>query len=129
MKIKYEFANEVIEIEVDEKWGHIVLDLDRQEYNNNQTETRRHTSLFDFSPDSKRFTDDINVLEEVSHNADCEALHKAIEMLEPRQQHLIKEHYFRGRTQADIAKEEGVSAVATHQAIQRAIKKIKIFLS
>ncbi|HWQ88665.1 MAG TPA: hypothetical protein VN374_01675 [Desulfitobacteriaceae bacterium] len=36
MKIKYEFANEIIEIEVAEEWGNLLIDLDRQEYNINQ---------------------------------------------------------------------------------------------
>lgn len=45
MKIKYEFANETVEIEVDEEWGNLLIDLDRQEYNNDHAETRRHCSL------------------------------------------------------------------------------------
>ena len=45
MKIKYEFANETVEVEVSEEWGSIVVDLDRQEYNANHRETRRHCSL------------------------------------------------------------------------------------
>ena len=45
MKIKYEFATETVEIEVDETWGTVLVDLDRQEYNNDQSETRRHCSL------------------------------------------------------------------------------------
>ena len=40
MKIKYEFANEAVEIEVEEKWATIVLDLDKEEYNDNHRETR-----------------------------------------------------------------------------------------
>lgn len=57
MKIKYEFANEAVEIEVEEKWATIVLDLDREEYNDNHRETRRHCSLddvdtfYDYNPD------------------------------------------------------------------------------
>ena len=45
MKIKYVFCNEEVEIEVSEEWGAIILDMDREERNNNQTETRRHCSL------------------------------------------------------------------------------------
>ena len=38
MKIRYAFANQdVVEIEVDDVWGNLVIDLDRQEYNNNHT--------------------------------------------------------------------------------------------
>lgn len=45
MKIKYEFANETVEIEVDELWGNVLVDLDRQDYNIDHKETRRHCSL------------------------------------------------------------------------------------
>jgi len=45
MKIKYHFNTETIEIEVSEEWGEILVELDRQEYNINHKETRRHTSL------------------------------------------------------------------------------------
>ena len=44
MKIKYEYVNETVEIEVDEKWAAVLQELDRQEHNNDQTETRRHAS-------------------------------------------------------------------------------------
>lgn len=45
MKIKYQFATETVEIEVSDDWGNLVIDLDRQEYNNDHKETRRHVSL------------------------------------------------------------------------------------
>ena len=45
MKIKYQFATETVEIEVSDDWGNLVIDLDRQEYNNDHKETRRHYSL------------------------------------------------------------------------------------
>lgn len=44
MKIKYKFATETVEIEVADDWGNLVIDLDRQEYNNDHAETRRHVS-------------------------------------------------------------------------------------
>ena len=34
MKVQYKFASETIEIEVSDEWGEILIDLDRQEYNN-----------------------------------------------------------------------------------------------
>ena len=46
MKITYEFVTgEVSEVEVDERLGGMLLDLDRQQYNNDKKETRRHVSL------------------------------------------------------------------------------------
>lgn len=45
MKIKYQFINESVEIDVSEGWGEILIDIDRQEYNINHKETRRHYSM------------------------------------------------------------------------------------
>ena len=46
MKITYEFVTgEISEVEVDESLGGMLLDLDRQQYNNDHKETRRHVSL------------------------------------------------------------------------------------
>ena len=46
MKITYKFVTgEVAEVEVSEEIGAVIVDLDRQEYNNDHKETRRHYSL------------------------------------------------------------------------------------
>lgn len=65
MKIKYEFANEAVEIEVEEKWATIVLDLDREEYNDNHRETRRHCSLDAMNVDDTLLPSDVDVFEAV----------------------------------------------------------------
>ena len=45
MKVRYEFVTgEFTEIEVDDSLGELLVDFDRQEYNNNHKETRRHVS-------------------------------------------------------------------------------------
>ena len=42
---RYYFSNgETISIEIPDDWGEILIDLDRQEYNNDHKETRRHNS-------------------------------------------------------------------------------------
>ena len=45
MKIQYKFATETVTIEVDDRWGELLVDLNRQEYNNDHKETRRHSSI------------------------------------------------------------------------------------
>ena len=40
MKIQYKFATETVTIEVDDRWGELLVDLNRQEYNNDHKETR-----------------------------------------------------------------------------------------
>ena len=75
---QYRFTDEVITIEISDEWASILAELDREEYNNDHAETRRHVSLDDgedaewlstakkgetfirvagkiFSPDDKRF--------------------------------------------------------------------------
>jgi len=128
MKVVYKFEKETVEIEVSEKWANIVFDLDRQEYNNDHKETRRHCSFEVYSCEGHEVADKTNVEEEALQNVDYKNLYKALEMLEPRQRYLIEEHFFKGRTKTAIAEEEGVTKAAVRQAIERAVKKLRKFL-
>ena len=129
MKIKYEFADETIEIEVDENWGAVLIELDRQEYNNDHAETRRHCSLEEYNLDGNFVSNGGDVEDAFLISEDNKKLYAAIKKLEPRQQYLIEQVYFLGRKQVDIAAEEGVSHVAITYALQRAVKKLKKFLA
>ena len=129
MKIKYEFADETIEIEVDENWGAVLIELDRQEYNNDHAETRRHCSLEEYNLDGNLVSNGGDVEDAFLISEDNKKLYAAIKKLEPRQQYLIEQVYFLGRKQVDIAAEEGVSHVAITYALQRAVKKLKKFLA
>ena len=119
MKIKYEFANEAIEIEVEEKWATIVLDLDREEYNDNHRETRRHCSLDALNLDDGLLPSDMDVFEAVADAEGKRNLYQAIEKLSPQQKELIGRIYFQGEHPADIARELGVSKTAIHNRLQR----------
>ena len=129
MKIKYEFADETIEIEVSEDWGAVLIELDRQEYNNDHAETRRHCSLEEYNLDGNLVSNGGDVEDAFLISEDNKKLYAAIKKLEPRQQYLIEQVYFLGRKQVDIAAEEGVSHVAITYALQRAVKKLKKFLA
>ncbi len=129
MKIKYEFATETVEIEVTDDWGSILVDLDRQEYNNDHKETRRHCSLDAFNLDDALFPSDVDVLRDILKAEDAERLHSAIAKLEPRQQKLIRQVFFEGRGYTDIARSEGLDESAVRHATPRALKKLKRFLS
>ncbi|MBQ6501993.1 MAG: hypothetical protein IJI87_11705 [Mogibacterium sp.] len=77
-KYEYSFSNERVTIEISDEWAGVLAELDREEYNNDHAETRRHVSLDDgedgewlstakkgetlirvagkiFSPDDRRF--------------------------------------------------------------------------
>lgn len=123
MKIKYEFVTgESVEIEVSEAIGEVKIELDRELYNNNQTETRRHKSYSEGNDKQEIFKDSsVNVEAEVLSSFEYEVLYCAIEMLQPHQKLLVHKVFFEERTMADIAREEGVSS----KAIQDRVNKIK----
>lgn len=129
MKIKYAFSTETIEVEISEKDANIIIDLDRQEYNVNHKETRRHCSLDAFNLDDALFPSDDNVEAEVAAKDEKRRLYAAIAKLSPRQQYLIRQVYFEGRKYTDIAREEGVDRTAISHATDRALKRLKKFLA
>lgn len=125
MKIKYEFANETVEIEVDEKWADVLCEMDRQEHNNERCETRRHSSIQEMDPEGVVIPSDANVEQDVLSALESEALRKAISLLTPRQQYLVMQYFFCDRTYGDLAEEEGVDESAVRHAVQRALEKMK----
>lgn len=127
MKIKYEFANETIEIEVEEEWADIVIDLDRQEYNNNHKETRRHCSLEAYNLDDALLPSDEDVERDVIADEDKKRLYKAIAALTPDQQELVRRVYFNNERLADIAREQGVSRAALTNRMNRIVSSLKKF--
>ena len=127
MKIKYEFANETIEIEVEEEWADIVIELDRQEYNVNHKETRRHCSLEAYNLDDALLPSDEDVERDVIADEDKKRLYKAIAALTPDQQELVRRVYFNNERLADIAREQGVSRAALTNRMKRIVSSLKKF--
>ena len=125
MKIKYQFATETVEIEVADDWGNLVIDLDRQEYNNNHAETRRHVSYdaLDFDGDALAVEDPA-----LTTYTERDALREAIEHLTLNQQYILRAHYFEGRTFTEIAQALGVGVSSVTRAGERAKKTLKKFL-
>lgn len=123
MKINYEFIDGTVEIDVDEEWGKVVIDLDRNEYNNNHKETRRHTSL-----DTGNAYSEWLECEEHKEEMEISArLSKAIGSLTVGQRDLIQHVYFEGYTLADYARHKGLHKATVTQTHQRAIKNLKNF--
>lgn len=126
MKIKYEFASETFEIEVDEEWGNILVDMDRQEYNVNHKETRRHYSL-----DALRFEgEEYGEVDRAMHDLiEYQDLREAVSKLTDQQQYIIISHYYLGRSYTEIAKELGISIPCVTKCAERARKQIKKYFS
>ena len=122
MKIKYQFATETVEIEVDDDWGNLVIDLDRQEYNNDHKETRRHVSL-----DAALYEGEVFASEDadLERRVDRIDIQEAIAALTDHQQRIIIGHYYEGLTYVEIGRELGISEAAVRKAADRAIKQLR----
>lgn len=121
MKYQFEFVNERVEIDVDEAWVNILLDMDREERNNNHTETRRHYHLEACAYEGEDFAvEDENLMALMKDVSLAEQLPEAIKKLQPQQQELVKRIFYKNERPGDIAREEGVS----NAAISRRLNKI-----
>ena len=126
MKITYEFVTgEVSEVEVDERLGGMLLDLDRQQENNDKKETRRHFSLDGMDYEGEIFASAEDTEGEAVRREDMARLYSAMEALSPSQRELVEKVYFEGRKITDIAREEGVTKQSVHERVERALKKLK----
>ena len=126
MKFKYQFANETVDVDVDEKWGAILLDLDRHEYNNDQTESRRHASLNAMEYEGEVFIDpSADVSAQVDLSEAQENLCRAMDSLLPQQKALLKKVFFEGIPAAEIARQEGVNKSSVHKRLQRIFEQLK----
>lgn len=129
MKITYEFVTgEVSEAEVDERLGGMLLDLDRQQYNNDKKETRRHVSLDGMDYEGELFVSAEDTEGEAERREDMARLYSAMEALSPSQRELVKKVYFEERKITDIAREEGVDKSAVSHRLERIHKKLKKIL-
>ena len=126
MKIRYEFVNgEISEIEVDDSLGELLVDFDRQEYNNDHKETRRHISLDGMEYEGELFISEADTADEVERREEMARLFRAMEALTPSQRELVLKVYFEKMRISDIARAEGVSKQSVHERVGRALKRLK----
>ena len=128
MRVRYEFANgEFSEIEVDDSLGELLVDFDRQEYNNDHKETRRHVSLEGMDYEGALFASPDDPAAEVLKREETTRLLRAMEALSPDQRELVLKVYFENQRIMDIAREQGVTKQSVHERLSRALNKIKNF--
>ena len=129
MKIQYKFASETIAIEVSDEWGEILIDLDRQEYNNDHKETRRHYHMEGCVYEGDDFAVEDQVLARLLEDDGLLAkLPSAVTSLLPRQRRLINQVFVEKKTYVAIAREDGVDESAVRKAVGRALKKLEKLL-
>ena len=130
MKIKYEFVNgDISEIEVEDSLGALLVDMDRQEYNVNHKETRRHVLLSAIDPAERYLTAETDLLRDLIDEEDHERLMAAIAKLQPQQRELLYRVYWNGEKQKDIAAEDGVSERAITGRMKKIYAALKKFMA
>ena len=128
-KVRYEFiTGEVSEIEVEQGFGDLLVDFERQEYNNNHKETRRHVSLNGMDYEGEMFAAELDTEGDVESREDISRLYCAMEALSPAQRELVLKVFFEKVRVADIARAEGVTEAAVRNRLQKIYARLKKFL-
>lgn len=132
MKYIYESNTEAIEIEVTEEWAEVLAELDRQEYNINHKETRRHVFI-DTTKESVWLADpDLDPM--VIHEKELQQaeyvaqLKKVMDILTEEQRELVHMRYELEMSVNEIADIKGVSPQAITNKFARMRKRLKKFL-
>ena len=129
MEIEYIFVNgEKATVEVSGDFEKIILELDRNLYNNNHAETRRHISLSVFNEDKKVFTDiETDFEEQLSNQVDEEILYRALSKLKPDDRQLINKIYLSENkiSMTEYAISMGIKSAALWKRLERIRKKLK----
>ena len=129
VKITYRFADgHVEELEVEQEVAEALKELDRQEYNDNHRETRRHVTFDCTEEKSWLAVDDQRLSRLLDGPPDEIRLRVAINQLEQHHRDLIIAIFYRGIKIVEYAKLTGVSQSAISQQLGIAIKKLKKLL-
>ena len=131
MKIKYESATgEVIEIETSNYIGDVIIKIEKETYNSNRRETRRHNSIENMEEQGIQFQDkNTDIYKTFNRKETNKNLYNALDKLLPQQKRLIQKVYYHNMSIAQIARDEGVSETAIRNRLNKIYKKLKKFLS
>lgn len=128
MKIKYEFVNETVEVEVDEQWATVIAELDRHDYNNDKKETRRHTTLDNGFDDGEWLAvEEDGILSLFEDTEQLDRLASAMTHLNEKQCELVQAIFYDGVKPSEYARLTGVTKGAISHQIETIRKKLKKF--
>ena len=129
MKYTYWTQTVQVNVDVDEKWSEILKEMDREEYNSNQKETRRHIQL-DVSRDKSQWLDNNEepIEDTICRLETAEALDEAIATLTAKQRDVFMAIQFYGLSIGEVAEAKGISKQAGAKSRAQAKRKLKNFL-
>ncbi len=129
MEFTYKTATGNITIDVPEEWVAILKDCDRQEYNNNHTETRRHYHFDACEYEGEDFADDDDTIERLLEaDAAKRTVDPLLEKLTPVQRDVIDALFYRHMTVTEYAASKGITKASVIDARNAALKKMKKYL-
>ena len=128
---QYKFTDEVITIEISDEWAGILAELDREEYNNDHAETRRHVSLDDGEDGEWLSTAKGKTLIKVAgkiFNPDDRRFRKGRKALSKKQAELYESVYDRGDSIGEYAADNSIDQSTASKRNTAVIEKFrKIF--
>lgn len=133
--IVYEYEDGKVEITPEmldetagiEPWLWLVISEgeSRLEYNKDQAESRRHQSYSAENDKYDTLASEEDHLKEMINNEDIDELKKAINELEPQQQALIMDIYYRGITLAEVSRRDGVNKSSVTKRMTRILEQLR----
>ncbi|MBR7072625.1 MAG: sigma-70 family RNA polymerase sigma factor [Eubacterium sp.] len=129
MIYKYITVSGTEQIEISDEWGKILKELDRNEYNNNHTETRRHSTLDNDVDDAEwLLNEDKNLCRLLGYNINAERVRETLSKMKPQQREILISIYVEGVTQQEYAKKLGINQSNVSRRLATAKKSFcKIF--
>ena len=131
MKIEYRFVTgEKVTAEISDEFKDVVIKLDKEEYNCNRKETRRHKSLSLSDKCIENMSISSDICDDVFKNFDKEKLHNTISRLKPNEQELLHNLYLNDKpiTQKEYANILHINEKSVQEKSRRIRKKLKKFL-
>ncbi len=129
MQFTYKTATGNITIDVDEEWVAILQDCDREEYNNDHAETRRHYHFEACEYEGQDYADDDDAIERL---LEAEAARSTVlpllEKLTPAQWDVIDAIFYKGMTAREYATSRKLDETTVSLTKKAALKKMKKFL-
>jgi len=129
MKYQYKSVTGNNEIEVNDDWSRVLLDLDNEETNSDRKHSRRNpVSLEGAEYEGEWFADGTDLLADLIEAESLERLRAALAQLTPAQRELVEQVYFNGIPPSEIARRGGVDKSAISHRLELIYKKLKNIL-
>lgn len=131
MKISYEFVTgEIVEIEVPEDITKVSIEIDRDIYNHNRKETRRHNSIDYMEDAGLQFEDNsVDIVVDLEQKEVIDEIEQALDILLSEQKELIEKVFYKNMKIVDIAAASGVTEAAVRNRLKKIYKKLKKVLN